>query len=64
MLVTSDRIRWLPTNGPTEIAQVSDALDVLGYLQTYVKFNKHPWSQGTQYVAAVLPHFSNYAVAW
>src|SRR2546425_746085 len=47
-----------------QIAQVNDALAVLGYLQTYVKFNKHPWSQGTQYVAAVLLHFSNYAVAW
>ena len=54
----------VPTGSTVLIAQVSDALDVLGYLQTYVKFNKHPWSQGTQYVAAVLPHFSNYAVAW
>jgi len=54
----------VPTTSTVWIAQVSDALGVLGYLQTYVKFNKHPWSQGTQYVAAVLPHFSNYAVAW
>src|SRR2546428_13596891 len=54
----------VPTGTTVQIAQVDDALGVLGYLQTYVKFNKHPWSQGTQYVAAVLPHFSNYAVAW
>jgi hypothetical protein len=54
----------VPTSSVLEIAQVSDALGILGYLQTYVKFNKHPWSQGTQYVAAVLLHFSNYAVAW
>ena len=54
----------VPTSSVLQIAQVSDALGILGYLQTYVKFNKHPWSQGTQYVAAVLLHFSNYAVAW
>src|SRR3989454_9044442 len=54
----------VPTGSTVQIAQVNDALAVLGYLQTYVKFNKHPWSQGTQYVAAVLLHFSNYAVAW
>src|SRR2546426_9544204 len=39
----------VPTTSVVQIAQVSDALGVLGYLQTYVKFNKHPWSQGTQY---------------
>jgi len=54
----------VPTTNVVRIAQVSDALGVLGYLQTYVKFNKHPWSQAPQYVAAVLLHFSNYAVAW
>jgi len=54
----------VPTSSVLQIAQVSDELGVLGYLQTYVKFNKHPWSQGTQYIAAVLLHFSNYAVAW
>ncbi len=54
----------VPTSDTLRIAQVSDSLSILGYLQTYVKFNKHPWSQGVQYVAAVLPHFSNYAVAW
>jgi hypothetical protein len=54
----------VPTSTTVQIAQVSDSLSILGYLQTYVKFNKHPWSQAAQYVAAVLPHFSNYAVAW
>ncbi len=54
----------VPTSDTLLIAQVSDSLSILGYLQTYVKFNKHPWSQGAQYVAAVLSHFSNYAVAW
>src|SRR2546429_2845938 len=54
----------VPTSSVVQIAQVSDALGILSYLQTYVKFNKHPWSPGTQYIAAVLLHFSNYAVAW
>jgi hypothetical protein len=54
----------VPTSTTVRIAQVTDALGILGYLQTYVKFNKNPWSQGQQYVAAVLLHFSNYAVAW
>jgi hypothetical protein len=54
----------VPTTSVLRIAQVTDSLGILGYLQTYVKFNKNPWSQGTQYVAAVLLHFSNYAVAW
>ena len=54
----------VPTTNVLRIAQVSDVLGVLGYLQTYVKFNKHPWSSGPQYVAALLLHFSNYAIAW
>jgi hypothetical protein len=54
----------VPTSSVLRIAQVSDALSILVYLQTYVKFNKNPWSQAAQYVAAVVPHFSNYAVAW
>jgi hypothetical protein len=54
----------VPTSDTLRIAQVSDSRGILGYLQTYVKFNKNPWSRAAQYVAAVLPHFSNYAVAW
>ena len=54
----------VPTSDTLRIAQVTDSLGILGYLQTYVKFNKNPWSKAAQYVAAVLPHFSNYAVAW
>jgi hypothetical protein len=46
------------------IAQVSDALSIIAYLQTWVQVKKNPWSQGNQYVVGVLPHFSNYAVAW
>ena len=54
----------VPTSDTLRIAQVTDSRGILGYLQTYVKFNKNPWSKAAQYVAAVLPHFSNYAVAW
>ena len=54
----------VPTSTTLRIAQVTDSLNILTYLQAYVKFNKNPWSQAAQYVAAVLPHFSNYAVAW
>jgi hypothetical protein len=54
----------VPTSTGVRIAQVTGSLGILVYLQTYIKFNEHPWSQGTQYVAAVLLHFSNYAVAW
>ena len=46
------------------IAQVTDSLDILGYLPTYVQSRKNPWSQANQYVVGLLPHFSNYAVAW
>jgi hypothetical protein len=46
------------------IAQVSDALGILGYLQTWVQTRKKPWSHSDQWVVGLLPHFSNYAVAW
>jgi hypothetical protein len=46
------------------IAQVTDSLGIVAYLQTYVLTRKNPWSQANQYVAGLLPHFSNYAVAW
>ncbi len=46
------------------IAQVSDALSILGYLQTWVQPRKNPWSRADQWIAGLLPHFSNYAVAW
>jgi|SRR5712691_4700729 len=52
------------TSDTVRIAQVSDSLSILGYLQTWSKVNKNFWSQGQQWVAGELPHFSNYAVAW
>jgi hypothetical protein len=46
------------------IAQVNDALSIVAYLQTWVQVRKNPWTQTSQYIVGVLPHFSNYAVAW
>ena len=46
------------------IAQVTDSLGILEYLQTYVQSKKNPWSRANQFVVGLLEHFSNYAVAW
>jgi hypothetical protein len=46
------------------IGQDTGSQTILGYLTTLVKTKWNPWSQANQYVAAVLPRFSNYAVAW
>ena len=64
LLYTNYKDCGVPTSDTVRIAQVSDSLSILGYLQTYVKAKKNPWSQGTQYVVGLLQHFSNYAVAW
>ena len=64
LLYTNYKDCGVPTSDTLRIAQVSDSLRVLGYLQTFVKSKKNPWSQGTQFVVGLLPHFSNYAVAW
>ena len=64
LLYTNYKDCGLPTSDTLRIAQVTDALGILGYLQTYVKSKKNPWSQGQQYVVGLLPHFSNYAIAW
>ena len=64
VLYTSYRDCGVLTSVTPRIAQVTDSLTVLGYLATSVKIKNNPWSQGQQFVAAALPHFSNYAVAW
>lgn len=64
LLYTNYKDCGVPTGDTLRIAQVSDSLRVLGYLQTFVKSKKNPWSQGTQFVVGLLQHFSNYAVAW
>ena len=64
VLYTSYRDCGVLTSVTPRIAQVTDSLTVLGYLATSVKIKNNLWSQGQQFVAAALPHFSNYAVAW
>jgi hypothetical protein len=64
VLYTSYQDCGVPSSATLRIAQVTDSRTILGYLTTFVKAEKNPWSQANQYVAAVLPHFSNYAVAW
>lgn len=64
ILYTNYKDCSLSTTASPRIAQVSDALGILAYLQTYFKVRQNPWSQGNQYVVGLLPHFSNYAVAW
>ena len=50
----------VPTGSTVRLAQVSDAQKILGYL---IQVTQPPWTQPSQYVG-LLPHFSNYAVAW
>ena len=64
ILYTSYKDCGVPTSDTLRIAQVSDSLSILRYLQTVAKSKKNPWSQGTQFVVGLLSHFSNYAVAW
>jgi hypothetical protein len=63
-LYTNYKDCGVPTTDSVRIAQVSDSLSILGYLQTWVQSKKNPWSQANQWVVGLLPHFSNYAVAW
>ena len=64
LLYTNYKDCGTPLSATLEIAQVSDSLTILGYLQTFVQARKNSWSQANQYVIALLPHFSNYALAW
>ena len=64
LLYTNFKDCGTPLNATLQIAQVSDSLTILGYLQTFVQTRKNSWSQANQYVIALLPHFSNYALAW
>ncbi len=68
LVYTSFKDCGVPTADTLRIAQVNDSLEVIGYLappdSTWIKVRKKWWSQGQQYVAGVLHHFSQYAVAW
>ncbi len=68
LLYTSFKDCGVPTADTLRIAQVTDSLRVIRYLaspdSTWIRVRKNAWSQGNQYVAGVLHHFSQYAVAW
>jgi hypothetical protein len=63
-LYTNYKDCGVATSDTLRIAQVTDSLGILEYLQTYVQSRKNPWSRANQFVVGLLPHFSNYAVAW
>jgi hypothetical protein len=68
LLYTSFKDCGVPTVDTVRIAQVTDSLQVIRYLSppdsTWIRVRKKAWSKGNQYVAGVLHHFSQYAVAW
>lgn len=64
ILFTTYKDCGVPTGDTLRIAQVTDSLGILEYLETHVQIRRRAWSQGNQYVYGVLHHFSQYAVAW
>jgi len=52
------------TGDTVRIAHVDDVKTILGYLQSWSKVKRNPWSQGQQWAIGQLPHFSDYAIAW
>lgn len=61
ILYTSYRDCAVPLSDTLRIAQVSDALSILAYLQPYTQPNV---LSSNEYAVGLLWHFSNYAVAW
>ena len=53
LLYTNYQDCGVPKSDTLRIVQVSDSLRVLGYLQTFLKSKKNPWSAGTQFVVAM-----------
>ena len=68
LLYTSFSDCGVPTADTLRIAQVTDSLSIIRYLappdSTWIRVRKKAWSKGSQYVAGVLHHFSQYAVSW
>ena len=67
VLFTSFKDCGVPTADALRIAQITDSLQVIRYLDRasiWIKVRRNAWSQGNQYIAGVLNHFSQYAVAW
>ncbi len=67
VLFTSFKDCGVPTAETLRIAQITDSLQVIRYLDPasiWIRVRKNAWSQGNQYIAGVLNHFSQYGVAW
>ena len=67
VLFTSFKDCGVPTSDALRIAQITDSLQVIRYLDPasiWIRVRKNAWSQGNQYIAGVLRHFSQYAVSW
>jgi len=67
VLFTSFKDCGVPTSDALRIAQITDSLQVIRYLDQasiWIRVRKNAWSQGNQYIAGVLRHFSQYAVSW
>ena len=67
VLFTSFKDCGVPTSDALRIAQINDSLQVIRYLDQasiWIRVRKNAWSQGNQYIAGVLHHFSQYAVSW
>ena len=67
VLFTSFKDCGVPTSDALRIAQITDSLQVIRYLDQasiWIRVRKNAWSQGNQYIAGVLHHFSQYAVSW
>jgi hypothetical protein len=64
VLLTNYTDCGVPSSDILRIAQVTGSLQIVGYLQTYVRIRRYPSSRGAQFVAGVLHHFSQYAVSW
>ena len=67
VLFTSFKDCGVPTAEALRIAQITDSLQVIRYLDpasVWIRVRKNAWSQGNQYIAGVRRHFSQYAVSW
>ena len=64
VLYTNYKDCGVPAGDSVRIAHVDDVKTILGYLQSWSKVKKNPWSQAQQWALGQLPHFSDYAIAW
>jgi hypothetical protein len=64
LLYTNYKDCGVPSSDSLRIAQVTGNMQVISYLETFVQVRKRAWSQGNQYVAGWLHHFSQYAISW